>query len=138
MQNLTKFEEASQRGSEYVLNVVIKSLRSIFPGWKAAIKTQVELDNLKQQWLIAFIENNIKTDTQIQRGLAAARLSTSSFLPSIGQFIDWCKSPPPCPKEFIAIEHNRPPVTMSRIAAMRNMTAGELELLHAVKDMGES
>jgi hypothetical protein len=47
---------------------------------------------MRQQWLIGMLENKILTDTQIDSGLAAARKSTSQFLPSIGQFIEWCNS----------------------------------------------
>lgn len=79
--------------SEIVLNTVINSLRGIFPGWRNAIKTQSELDNLKKEWLAAFIDNKINTDTQINKGLSIARQSTSSFIPSLGQFIEWCKVP---------------------------------------------
>lgn len=47
---------------------------------------------MRQQWLIGMLENKILTDIQIDAGLAAARKSTSQFLPSIGQFIEWCNS----------------------------------------------
>lgn len=79
--------------SEKVLNIVINSLRGIFPSWRNAIKTQVELDNLKKEWLTAFIANKINTDAKINKGLSIARKSTSPFIPSLGQFIEWCKVP---------------------------------------------
>lgn len=82
--------------SEAVLNVVINSLRGMFPGWRNAIKSTIELNNMKREWLKAFIENGIRTDTQINKGLGVARKSTSSFIPSIGQFIEWCRIPTTC------------------------------------------
>lgn len=38
------------------------------------------------------IENKITADYQIESGLKKARAHNSPFLPSIGQFIEWCKS----------------------------------------------
>jgi len=45
----------------------------------------------KAEWLKGFIENGINTDSQINAGLAKCRAHNSPFLPSIGQFITWCK-----------------------------------------------
>jgi len=79
--------------SEAVLNIVLMKLKGIFPAWRNAIKSQTELDNIKREWLTAFIDNNIRTDDQIKKGLSLCRKSTSSFIPSLGQFIEWCKIP---------------------------------------------
>lgn len=92
MNHIVKKEDQIS-GSENVLNVVINSLRAIFPAWRSSIKSQRELDELKKEWLIAFIENNIKTDIQINRGLKRARAETSPFMPSVGMFMSWCKPP---------------------------------------------
>jgi hypothetical protein len=46
----------------------------------------------RQEWLKGLIENGITSDTQINSGLAKARAHNSPFLPSVGQFIEWCKT----------------------------------------------
>jgi len=103
MKDLTNYQE-NQEGavtpSETVLNIVMKSIKAIYPAWRTTIKSQAELDNMKREWLIGFVESNIKTDKQINRGLKLARADKNPFLPSIGQFIEWCKSPDPSHRAF--------------------------------------
>jgi hypothetical protein len=41
--------------------------------------------------LKGLIENGVTTDYQIESGFTKARAHNSPFLPSIGQFIGWCK-----------------------------------------------
>ncbi|MCI7353415.1 MAG: replication protein P [[Actinobacillus] rossii] len=50
------------------------------------------LEILKQQWILGFAENGIKTFEQVKRGMAAARAKPNGYLPSIGEFISWCKN----------------------------------------------
>lgn len=45
----------------------------------------------RTEWLKGFIENGINSDIQINAGLAKCRQHNSPFLPSIGQFVNWCK-----------------------------------------------
>jgi len=78
---------------ETVLNITLNALRSIYPAWRTSVKSQQELNALKEQWLIAFKENNIRTDIQINRALKKCRQDTKPFMPSVGQFIKWCKAP---------------------------------------------
>lgn len=49
------------------------------------------MNQSKAEWFKGLIENNITSDLQIDAGLAKARTHNSPFLPSIGQFISWCK-----------------------------------------------
>ena len=51
-----------------------------------------QLKILKQQWILGFAENGIKTFEQVKRGMAAARAKTNGYLPSVGEFIFWCNS----------------------------------------------
>lgn len=49
------------------------------------------MNQAKAEWFKGLIENNITSDLQIEAGLSKARTHDSPFLPSIGQFIGWCK-----------------------------------------------
>ena len=49
-----------------------------------------QLKILKQQWILGFAENGVKTFDQVKRGMAAARAKTNGYLPSVGEFISWC------------------------------------------------
>lgn len=51
-----------------------------------------QLKILKQQWILGFAENGIKTFEQVKRGMAAARAKANGYLPSVGEFISWCNS----------------------------------------------
>ena len=51
-----------------------------------------QLKILKQQWILGFAENGIKTFDQVKRGMAAARAKANGYLPSVGEFISWCNS----------------------------------------------
>lgn len=51
-----------------------------------------QLEILKQQWILGFAENGIKTFEQVKRGMAAARAKANGYLPSVGEFIFWCNN----------------------------------------------
>lgn len=53
---------------------------------------QEQLKILKQQWILGFAENRVKTFDQVKRGMAAARAKTNGYLPSVGEFISWCNN----------------------------------------------
>ncbi|RLM26522.1 hypothetical protein BIY29_05550 [Brenneria alni] len=74
-----------------LFNNLFRQLRVIFPAISAHIKTQAELDELRQQWTRAFAENGINSKLVIDVGLQRARISESPFLPSPGQFVVWCR-----------------------------------------------
>lgn len=69
-------------------------LQTIFPAWKHAGLT---IEQLKRSWLKAFKVNGITTFAQIKIGLDKARKSTNPFVPSVGQFCEWCK---PCLEDY--------------------------------------
>ncbi len=126
----TLITEVNQRDeTETIMNIVIKSIRAIYPAWRTTIKSQVELDNMKREWLIAFQENNINTDVKINRGLSKARKDTNPFLPSVGQFIQWCKVPHESHVEFKGIAHMTEKVTKERIQQIKAMSEKELKLI---------
>lgn len=74
-----------------LFNRFFESLKVIFPASIALLKTPTELAIFKQQWMNGFAESNINSDRHINTGLRVARQQKSPFLPSVGQFIDWCQ-----------------------------------------------
>lgn len=73
-----------------LVNKIFNGLKAIFPAWAAAIKDQDYQNQAKAEWLKGLIENRITTDYQIEAGFVKARAHNSPFLPSIGQFVQWC------------------------------------------------
>jgi hypothetical protein len=74
-----------------VFNDLFKQLRAMFPASMANIREQDDLNNFRQQWLLAFAENGIRTKAQVDAGLRIARQQERPFLPSPGQFVTWCQ-----------------------------------------------
>ncbi|HHR6217446.1 TPA: replication protein P [Providencia alcalifaciens] len=84
-------KQAIKQQAAQVFNELFRQLKATFPAAIANFKEQSDLDEFKRQWTIAFIENGIRTLEQINIGMKIARQQTSPFLPSPGQFVQWCK-----------------------------------------------
>ncbi|PHM60463.1 DNA replication protein [Xenorhabdus stockiae] len=74
-----------------IFNELFRQLKGAFPALMASIKTQEDFNELRRQWVMAFAENGITTLKQVNAGMKIARQQDSPFLPSPGQFIQWCK-----------------------------------------------
>ncbi|HHR5809885.1 TPA: replication protein P [Providencia alcalifaciens] len=84
-------KQAVKQQVAQVFNELFRQLKATFPAAIANFKEQSDLDEFKRQWTIAFIENGIRTLEQINIGMKIARRQTNPFLPSPGQFVQWCK-----------------------------------------------
>ncbi|HHR6407014.1 TPA: replication protein P [Providencia alcalifaciens] len=88
---LPQQKQAAKQQVAQVFNELFRQLKATFPAAIANFKEQSDLDEFKRQWTIAFIENGIRTLEQINIGMKIARQQTNPFLPSPGQFVQWCK-----------------------------------------------
>ncbi|EOV0796544.1 replication protein P [Yersinia enterocolitica] len=79
-------EQAAQ-----IFNELFRQLKAAFPALMTSIKDQSDLNELRRQWVLAFIENGITSIDQVNAGMKIARQQDTPFLPSPGQFIAWCK-----------------------------------------------
>lgn len=79
-------------GVERLVDALFSNLKQVFP---ASVSTAWRNPNdeaaAKRQWIAAFAENGIHNKQQLSAGMKLARASGSPFLPSPGQFIEWCK-----------------------------------------------
>lgn len=94
---------------------MFKSLKAIFPAWAVAIKDPEIESQARQEWLKGLVENGINSDQQINGGLAKCRAHNSPFLPSIGQFVTWCK-------ESTGTMSNMPTESEARLAMIRELS----------------
>ncbi|OOF84620.1 replication P, partial [Rodentibacter ratti] len=46
---------------------------------------------IKQQWILGFAENGITRIEQVKRGMSAMRAKPNGWLPSVGEFIQFCR-----------------------------------------------
>lgn len=67
------------------------ALQGIFPAWRQAFATDAEAAEARRQWSAGLIDAGITDSATIRVGLARARRSKSPFLPSVGQFVEWCR-----------------------------------------------
>lgn len=54
--------------------------------------SEKQVATAKKQWILGFAENGIRTVEQVRQGMKALRAKTDDFVPSIGKFIQWCKT----------------------------------------------
>jgi hypothetical protein len=102
-----------------LINHLFKRLEAIFPAWKQAFANPESIREAKRVWFDALIDNKINTPEQIARGLKEAVKQTSPFLPSVGQFIEWCKEPVKDPShEPFLLEDKGEPATPERVQEM--------------------
>lgn len=85
-----KRSEALSQNADAFINWLFEELAGTFPAWKSAFDSQQAITTAKRIWFEALSENKIKR-SEISQGLRMARKSTNPFLPSVGQFIAWCK-----------------------------------------------
>ncbi|HEO8481655.1 TPA: DNA replication protein, partial [Yersinia enterocolitica] len=77
--------------SAQIFNELFRQLKAVFPALMTSIKDQSDLNELRRQWVLAFIEKGITSIDQVNAGMKIARQQATPFLPSPGQFIAWCK-----------------------------------------------
>jgi hypothetical protein len=73
------------------MNELMKQLTAIFPGWKAAIKSTEDLNNIKSVWFDE-IQKQELTVEDLEKGILTARQHSGDYLPSLGKFMAWCQS----------------------------------------------
>ena len=93
MNQLTQIQHANtnrvpDRAKE-MIDRIFENLAASCPVLLTISKEQLEIH--KQQWILGFAENGIKTFEQIKRGMAAMRAKPNGYLPSVGEFIQACK-----------------------------------------------
>ena len=86
----TSHGEPSEDDKRFI-NELFNQLTGIFPAWKAAFDGADGVRNAKRQWVRGLVESGVTDQDCIEQGLRAARSLDSPFLPSVGQFISWCK-----------------------------------------------
>ena len=102
-QNLTVAQEPKVSGDQYAASIVNDLFKSLFAaktGWRASFpgakgsELEQAINMLKKTWVKAFVENGISTPEQLQMGMKKVRADPKEFLPSPGQFIEWCNPSP--------------------------------------------
>lgn len=77
-----------------MINRLFEDLTAIFNASHQTWRTDEELANAKNQWLIALVENRIFEWDRIEIALRKCRRYPKAFCPNIGEFISWCDYSP--------------------------------------------
>lgn len=73
------------------VNGIFKDLKAIHTAWKQAVSLDSTEGDIKKQFLLGFIEAGISDLDVIEAAKAKSRASRNPFLPTIGQFIGYCR-----------------------------------------------
>ncbi len=74
----------------HFVNRVMKTMLANSPAWSISLKGTESINDYRQQLVKAFLENSITQMSQVELGLKQIRKEPTNFLPSVGQFINWC------------------------------------------------
>jgi hypothetical protein len=104
--------DENRRQMAFAINELFKELRLIRSAWRQAWPDKEIYQAAKVQWMQAFLDEGIRTQGQIEFGMVRARKQISDFIPSPGQFIEWCRPTP----EMLGL----PPLAAAHREACRN------------------
>lgn len=104
--------DEGRRQMAFAINELFKELRLIRSAWRQAWPDKEIYQAAKVQWMQAFLDEGIRTQGQIEFGMVKARKHVSDFIPSPGQFIEWCRPTP----EMLGL----PPLATAHREACRN------------------
>lgn len=92
-------------GATRVVNALFRELKAIFPAWRQAWPTPADESVARRSWIKAFSAADLRNLDQIRYGVEQCRLSGRPFMPSVGEFIAWCRPTPEqlgCPSAHAA------------------------------------
>lgn len=74
-----------------VVNKIFNTLKAIHSAWKQALSADLTEGDIKKQFLLGFIDSEVTDLNIINAALARSRASNNPFLPTVGQFIEYCR-----------------------------------------------
>ena len=80
-----------------VVSYIIHKLQAICPAWQQSLAGMGEdekaqlLKTIKREWLNSLMAANINDQRIIDYALGQVKVSGNPFMPTIGQFIGWCR-----------------------------------------------
>jgi hypothetical protein len=76
------------------MNVVFNQLMQIFPGHKKQFSREDDFDKFKAQFIKGLLDSKIRRREQFEKAFRKARERIYPTLPTIGEFLSWCKREP--------------------------------------------
>ena len=80
--------------SAQVVNALFAELKAIHPAWRSAWPNVESENNAKRSWTKAFTSAGMCSIEQIRYGIERCRAHGNPFMPSVGEFLNWCRPTP--------------------------------------------
>lgn len=80
--------------SAQVVNALFAELKAIHPAWRSAWPNVEFENNAKRSWTKAFTSAGMCSIEQISYGIERCRANGNPFMPSVGEFLNWCRPTP--------------------------------------------
>lgn len=80
--------------AQQVVVSLFRELKAIFPAWRNAWPSGDDEAAARRSWIKAFAAAGLRNLDQIRYGVERCRQSASPFMPSVGEFIQWCQPTP--------------------------------------------
>ena len=77
-----------------VVNALFAELKAIHPAWRSAWPNVEAENNAKRSWTKAFTSAGMCSIEQIRYGIERCRANGNPFMPSVGEFLNWCRPAP--------------------------------------------
>lgn len=73
---------------------LLEQLKAVFPAWQRAYPTEELQRSALAEWTRALVDAGCTSREQLQRGMRVARSKPHPWIPSTGEFIQWCQITP--------------------------------------------
>ncbi|MGU5759652.1 replication protein P [Aeromonas hydrophila] len=73
---------------------LLEQLKAVFPAWQRAYPTEELQRRALAEWTRALVDAGCTSREQLQRGMRVARSKPHPWIPSTGEFIQWCQVTP--------------------------------------------
>ncbi|NLD14485.1 MAG: Replication protein P [Gammaproteobacteria bacterium] len=80
--------------AQRVVIALFRELKAIFPAWRNAWPAADDEAAARRSWIKAFASAGLRNLEQIRFGVEQCRQSGRPFMPSVGEFIQWCQPSP--------------------------------------------
>ena len=100
---------------------IFDRIRMSKTGWKAAFCNAEEVQGYKQAMRDALIYLNVTDHEVVASAIRQAIVSPGDFMPSVGTFCGWCKTPAKRPEHKLLAFENKPEATREEIDAAHLM-----------------
>lgn len=87
---VSRVELAQDNPVVQIISDTLERLKACKPAWRNSLSSSREVIAWKREWTQAIARAGVVSQSQLDRGIAAAQMDPKPFMPSVGQFIQWC------------------------------------------------